>query len=167
MPTLFNRYATPFITGLFLVSLVSGVALFFHLGSAAFHGMHEWLSMVLIVPFVLHVWKNWRPFANYFKRTPMLLAMAVSLVAGLGFAVPAMTGQGGGGSPQRMVFQAFEAGALADVAPLFGHDGESLASALREKGLTVSGPGATVKAIGDASGKPPFEVIGAIAASKR
>ena len=53
MPAILNRYATPLITGLFLVSMISGIALFFHWGSAWFHGMHEWLSMVLIVPFVL------------------------------------------------------------------------------------------------------------------
>ncbi|MDP2119863.1 MAG: DUF4405 domain-containing protein [Hoeflea sp.] len=167
MPTLLNRYATPFITGLFLVSLVSGVALFFHWGSSAFHGMHEWLSMVLIVPFVLHLWKNWRPFLNYIKRPPMLIALAVSLVAGLAFAVPAMTGGAAGGSPQRAVFQAIEGGALADVAPLFGHDGESLTTILRGNGLTIESPDATIKAIGEASGKPAFEVIGQIAAVKR
>ncbi|HSO47757.1 MAG TPA: DUF4405 domain-containing protein [Rhizobiaceae bacterium] len=62
MPNLLMRYATPLTSGLFAVSLISGVALFFHLGQAAFHGMHEWLSMVLILPFALHLWKNWRSF---------------------------------------------------------------------------------------------------------
>ncbi len=46
---MFSRYATPFITGLFLVSLISGIALFFHVGPGGFHGMHEWLSMLLIL----------------------------------------------------------------------------------------------------------------------
>jgi hypothetical protein len=50
MPALIQRYATPLITGLFIVSLVSGVALFFHVGQAYFHGMHEWLSMILASP---------------------------------------------------------------------------------------------------------------------
>lgn len=64
MKPLLLRYATPFISGLFLVSLISGIALFFHLGNATFRGMHEWLSMVLILPFVLHLWKNWRPLVK-------------------------------------------------------------------------------------------------------
>lgn len=75
MPNLLSRYATPLTTGLFLVSLISGIALFFHYGTAAFREMHEWLSMVLILPFVLHVWKNWRPFLAYFKRLPMALSL--------------------------------------------------------------------------------------------
>ena len=52
MSSLLSRYATPLTTGLFLVSLVSGIALFFHLGAAAFHGMHEWLSMALMATLV-------------------------------------------------------------------------------------------------------------------
>lgn len=58
MKDIANRYATPLTTGLFAVSAISGVALFFHLGSAYFHGMHEWLSMALLIPFGVHVWKN-------------------------------------------------------------------------------------------------------------
>jgi hypothetical protein len=69
MPSILSRYATPLITGLFIVSLVSGVALFFHLGSAWFHSMHEWLSMVLILPFVLHIWKNWRAFPELLQAS--------------------------------------------------------------------------------------------------
>ena len=87
MTSFLSRYATPLTTGLFLVSLISGIALFFHLGSRFFHGMHEWLSMVLIVPFVLHIWKNWRAFITYFKRPPMAIALALSIVATLALTV--------------------------------------------------------------------------------
>ncbi len=88
MASLLLRYATPLITGLFLVSLISGVALFFHWGPGAFHGIHEWLSMVLILPFVLHLWKNWRPMTAYFKRAPMAIALGLSLLASLAFFIP-------------------------------------------------------------------------------
>lgn len=167
MPSLLSRYATPFITALFLVSLVSGVALFFHFGSAAFHGMHEWLSMVLIVAFILHVWKNWRPFLTYFKRAPMLIALVLSLLGGLAFAMPAMTGQRAGGSPQRAVFEAFQGGTVANIAPLFGHDAQSLIAVLRDNGLTVAGPDVTIREIGDASEQSANDVIGQIASAKR
>lgn len=167
MPTFLSRYATPFTTGLFLVSLISGVALFFHFGSAAFHGMHEWLSMVLVIPFALHLWKNWRPFAAYFKRTPMAIALALSLVGGLVFAVPAMTATGGGGSPQRAVLEAIANGSVAEVAPLFGHDGASLVAALASAGLVVAGPEATIAEVASASGKETFAVVGQIAAVKK
>ncbi len=168
MPSFVSRYATPFITGLFLVSLISGVALFFHWGSAYFHGMHEWLSMVLILPFVLHIWKNWRAFVSYFKRVPMAIALVVSVAGGLVFVVPALTSSSQrGGPPQRAVFQAMENGTLTTLAPLFGHDPDSLAAALQMKGLTVSGPDDTVRTIAATSGASPGAVIGDIASVRK
>ena len=49
MKPFLNRYATPLTLGLFAVSALSGVALFFHLAPGAFHGMHEWLIRVPII----------------------------------------------------------------------------------------------------------------------
>ena len=43
------------------------------------------IVLVLILPFVLHVWKNWRPFLAYFKRLPMALSLGLCVVAGLVF----------------------------------------------------------------------------------
>jgi hypothetical protein len=85
MNSMLQRYATPLITGFFLVSLISGAALFVHVGTGVFRGMHEWLSMVLILPFALHLWKNWRALTNYFSRPPFAIAMGVALVAALNF----------------------------------------------------------------------------------
>ncbi|HMQ58247.1 MAG TPA: DUF4405 domain-containing protein [Rhizobiaceae bacterium] len=167
MPPILHRYATPLTTGLFLVSLVSGVALFFHFGSAFFHGMHEWLSMVLIVPFALHIWRNWRAFASYFKRPPMAVGLAVSTVAALVFVWPQIAGGGGGGGmpPQRAAIQAIQNGTVAQVAPLFGHTPESLSEKLKAGGFTVASPDDTLGAIASTSKRNAMEAI-ALAAAK-
>ena len=80
---------------------LSGIFLFFHLGQSYFHSMHEWLSMVLILPFVLHLLKNWRAFTNYFRRTPMAIALLVSVAASLYYVLPVSQPTGGrtGGPP--------------------------------------------------------------------
>ena len=57
MPKLLSAYATPFVTGLFLISTISGLALFFHVGPRGFRGMHEWLSLVLLALY----WHPWLP----------------------------------------------------------------------------------------------------------
>ncbi len=164
MPSYLARYATPLVTGLFMVSLISGVALFFHYGSAAFHGMHEWLSMVLIVPFVLHVWKNWRSFLNYFRRPPMATALGVSLVAALAFAWPALTqtDSGGGRPAQVAMLQTIENAPLATLAPVFGHDSEGLTTALRDKGYSVASADETPASVAKASGKSSRDVFGTL-----
>lgn len=169
MNELYQKYSTPFTTGLFLVSLISGLALFFHIGQAYFHGMHEWLSIVLIVPFILHVMKNWRPFISYFKRPPMMIALVVSLVGALAFAWPAMTTAtaGGGGNPMRGIASQIESAKLSVLAPLFGHDGASLQAALAAKGLTVASQDQSINDIAKASGKDSFDVLGTVVSLKK
>lgn len=169
MKEFYQKYATPLTTGLFLVSLISGIALFFHIGQAYFHGMHEWLSILLIVPFVLHVAKNWRPFLSYFKRPPMAIALAASLAGALAFALPTMTSTtaAGGGNPMRGIATQIESAKLSIVAPLFGHDGASLQAALAAKGLTVASAEQTINDIAKASGKDSFEVLGDVVSVKK
>ncbi len=135
---LVNRYATPFTTGLFAVSLVSGVALFFHVGMSVFHGMHEWLSMVLILPFVLHVWKNWLPITSYLKRGWLVWPLGVSLVAALAFAVPAMTASGSGGNPTTMAIEALTTARLADLAPVLKTTPDALVARLKAAGIAAT-----------------------------
>ena len=168
MPSFLSRYATPLTTGLFLVSLVSGIALFFHIGSQYFHGMHEWLSMILIVPFVLHIWKNWRSFLTYFKRPPMAIALALSLAGSAAFVYPALTQEGGRrGAPQFAVVEAVQQATIATAAPLFGHDGESLAAALAEHGYAAATPEMTFDEVASAAGKSSMDLMGVVGTLKR
>lgn len=162
MQKFLSDYATPLTTGLFVVSLVSGVALFFHFQTGLFHGMHEWLSMVLILPFVFHIWKNWRPFVSYFKRAPMMFGLVLSIAAGIAFAVPAMGNASGGRPPQRALFEAVENGTVAQVAPLFGLTGEALAEALKADGYAVASVDEKLGAVADASGKTGFDIVNAV-----
>ncbi|SIR07865.1 protein of unknown function [Rhizobium sp. RU33A] len=168
MPNLLSRYATPFTTGLFLVSLISGIALFFHYGTAAFREMHEWLSIVLIIPFVLHVWKNWRPFLAYFKRLPMALSLALCLVAGFVFAWPAITGpaSGGGGNPAFAMVNIVAAGTPGEVAPLLGKSEAELLDGLKQKGFAAADGARSLSEIAKASGKDNMELIATLTALK-
>lgn len=158
MYSLMMRYATPLITGLFVVSLISGVALFFHVGQAYFHGMHEWLSMVLILPFILHLMKNWRPFLNYFRRSPMAIALALSLIACLPFVYQGAMGAAGG-NPVMGVVKALEKSTLSAAAPVFGKSPEALKAALEKKGYSVASTDTTLGDVAKASSKESFQLI--------
>jgi hypothetical protein len=168
MQSFLSRYATPLVTGLFVVSLVSGVALFFHVGQAAFHGMHEWLSMVLILPFALHLWKNWRAFLTYLRRPAMAVATGLSLAAAIAFAYPAMTGAASaGGPPQFAILEAMGKAPLEAVAPVLGMNADALASKLGEAGYKVDGTAQTLDAVAKASGRSSREILGTIGAIVR
>ena len=159
MLSFLNRYATPLITGLFLVSLISGVALFFHFGSSYFHSMHEWLSMVLIVPFVLHIWKNWRPMVSYMKHLPMTVALVVSATLALAFAYPALTapagqGMGGrGGPPAFQLATKVMNGTVSEMAAVLDISPEALADALNGAGMTVGSVDEDLNSIAARAGK--------------
>lgn len=161
MTGLLQRYATPLITGLFLVSLISGAALFFHFGASWFHGMHEWLSMVLIAPFGLHVWKNWRALTTYFQKPAFAMAMVASLIAAGAFAYPALTSTGGangGGPPPMALSHRIMANPVASVAPLLGKTPEALLDQLTQAGFTIADATQTLADIAAKSGKDEFEL---------
>ena len=160
-----NRYATPFTTGLFVVSLVSGVALFFHVGQAAFHGMHEWLSMVLIVPFALHVFKNWRPLVGYLNRGWLAWPLAASLAAGVVFAVPALTSGSGGGNPQMAMYRAIADAPISAVAPVLQTTPDALIAKLKAAGVEAKAEQSLTEAA-QAAGKEARAVVFGVALAK-
>ena len=151
MSRFFNTYATPLITGFFIVSLISGIALFFHIGPMAFHGIHEWLSMVLILAFALHLWKNWRPMAVYFKRAPMAISLAVAVAASALFFIPT---SGASGGPAAFGFASTALKHSADeVAPLFDMTGEELRNKLTTAGYAFATPDQPLTDVATAAGK--------------
>lgn len=149
-----KTHGTTYTVGLFLVSTVSGVFLFFHLGTSAFRTMHEWLSMLLIVPVVLHVWKNWTSLMTYFKRKVIYIPLLLSLAGGVAFAYPALVGpSSGGGNPLRATVRAMQNGTIVQVAPLYRLTPEALAARLRAKGYTVSSLDRTLAQVAGDSGR--------------
>jgi hypothetical protein len=158
MPNFLQRYATPLVTGLFLVSLVSGIALFFHWEQGWFKGMHEWLSMVLILPFVLHIWKNWRAMTVYFVKPAFAISMVLSLVAALAFVFPGAGEGGPGGPPPLALSHQILQNPPATVAPLVGKTAEALAAQLTAAGYTIDTPQQTLAEIARIAGKSEFEI---------
>lgn len=162
MPTLFHRFATPLTTALFAISAISGIALFFHLVPSAFHAMHEWLSLVLILPFALHLWRNWKPFTAYAKRATLWWTLAASLAVAAVFAAPALTGTGGGGNPAFRAVTLMTQAPLSDLAPLLKTTPEALLGALNDLGAEARSADQTLAAIAPASGKPASELLFAV-----
>jgi hypothetical protein len=160
MKSAFLRYATPFITGLFLVSLVSGIALFLHLGQSWFRGMHEWLSMVLILPFILHIWRNWRPFANYFRRLPMAVALAVSLAGSLYYALgTGASGERAGGPPQFAFASRILKNSISEIAPLLATSPQILQQRLANAGFSAATIEMPLSEVAVRSGKDEAELV--------
>lgn len=159
MKDILYRYATPTMTSLFVVSLISGVIIFFHIGHAWLHGVHEWLSLVLIIPFGLHMWRNWRPFLNYFKRAamPLSLAAGVAAVAAFGL-VPAGAEGERSGPPQFALAASMVAATPTIVAPVLGVTPDALVDRFKAAGFANADATTPMKSMAEAAGKTTADV---------
>jgi hypothetical protein len=153
-----SRYSTPLTLGLFAVSAVSGMALFFHLAPRAFHGMHEWLSIVLLVPFALHVWKNWAALVGYLRRGTMLVPVAACVLLGVALALPALTG-GGGPPPQIRAVQLLTTAPLVELAAVLGTSAEELRESLAERGVQVGSDADSLATVAASAGTSAEELL--------
>jgi hypothetical protein len=156
-----ERYATPLTTGLFAVSAISGIALFFHWSQGTFHEMHEWLSMVLLVPFGLHLWKNWRMLLGYLRRGVLPLALAAALVVAMPFALSGAAGRGPGraGNPAARVVRLLTQLPLSQLAVVLKTDPDILLGNLRQQGYTIASASDTLEMVAASSGREAPELM--------
>jgi 4-amino-4-deoxy-L-arabinose transferase-like glycosyltransferase len=153
-----HRYGTPLTAGLFLVSAVSGVALFFHWASATFHSMHEWLSMLLLAPFALHLWKNWKPLLAYARRKTLLIPLLLAVVVAVPFALTA--GKGGrAGNPAFQTVALLTRASLIDLAPVFQSTPETLLQKLQQRGYKATSTSDSPSTVASASAVSANEVL--------
>lgn len=160
-----HRYGTPLTAGLFAVSTVSGVALFFHWAPRTFHAMHEWLSLLLLAPFVLHLWKNWKPLLTYAKRKTLVIPLVLSVLVAVPFAM--LTGKGRGGNPAFQTVALLTEASVADLAPVFHATPEDLLQHLQKRGYKATSADDSVTTIAVASAVPATEVLYAMMPSRR
>ena len=99
----------------------------------------------------------------------MAIALGLSTAAAIVFAWPTITGSQAtaGGPPQLAVLEAVAAAPLATMAPIFGHDGESLSKALGEAGYKIENADQTFAEIAAATGKTTREIMGTLGRLKQ
>jgi hypothetical protein len=152
--------ATPLATGMFIVTATSGIALFFHVAPAAFHAMHVWLSMVWLLPFGLHIWRNWHPFIAYAKRGALFVPVLVCVTIALPFAYAGLAG--GRETPGFKMTAVLTQASIDTLAPVLKTTPDQLVEALKQHGFHVASTAQTIRTVAAASGKPPNEVLFAI-----
>ena len=119
--------------------------------------------MVLIVPFGLHVWKNWRAFANYFSRVPMTVALGLSAVAALAFALGGMSEAGPAGGPPQFAFTSqVLTHSVAEVAPLLDATPDELVARLIAAGFLITDADETLSDVAATSDQDQFSLVAAL-----
>lgn len=152
-----RSWATPLIIGSYLITGISGVMLFFHLGESLIKEAHEWIGMLFAIGATLHITSHWTPFKRYFTRPLAVSVIAVSLVAGTTFIVGAAGEEGG--SPVRAVMHTIEQAPLATVAQLQQRDERELVTLLEGAGYEVTDVGESVQTIAAVNNRSAREII--------
>jgi hypothetical protein len=149
---------TPLLSGLFLLSAVTGVLMFLHLASPLARGSHEWVSWGLVAVAALHVVLNWKALLVALRPTLAKAAVAgLTLFTLVAAALPSSQG-GGGVNPgqSRAATEAVMSAPLGRVAALMDTDAAQLRQKLEARGLQVPGEAPSLKEIVQANaGKAP------------
>jgi len=91
----------PVLALTFMAVGVTGLLLFFHLGSRGIKNLHEWMSIVFLAVSILHLVLNWKPFLAFLKHRPVVVSIVlVTLLSGLLLlTAPKDGGRGRHGNP--------------------------------------------------------------------
>lgn len=167
MRAFINNYTTAITTALFLVVGVSGVAMFFHVGTGIVREMHEWLAAAMVLAVGLHVYKNWCALKIYLRRGTIFAPLALTLVAAGAFVVPAALSERGD-HRARHLMHAFNEARLSDIGQVLGVAPDALQKALKEQGYVIASAEQRLSEIARQSEKPATAVLKtAFAASNR
>lgn len=156
-PANHRKWSTPLTIGTFLITGVSGVLLFFHLGEGLVKEAHEWIGIAFVIGALLHVNTHWAPFKRYFSLGLPRAVMASVLVGSLVFM--AASGHEEGGNPMVAAVKTLENAPLTLVAQLQSRDTDDLHKQLEAAGFEVTDNFTTLKTIANNSGRSERELI--------
>lgn len=78
----YRKLATSFTIGTFFVTGITGLLIFFELGTGGVRATHEWISIAFTVSAILHVAVHNRSFFKYFKEKMVILICFVLVLSG-------------------------------------------------------------------------------------
>ena len=144
-----RSWATPLALGAFLVSSLTGAALFFEVDTSTGKAAHQWLGWLLVLAIGLHVSTSWASFRAHLAGTRGRLIAAAFLLFTIGALIPFPEGGDDGDSrgeshaeedeDRSDGWPAAEYGLthapLRAVAAVAGRDADAVVGALRSAGF--------------------------------
>lgn len=137
-PKVLRPWATPLTVATTLVTIVSGVILFFHLAPGLTRPAHEWIGMIMVLAVAAHMLMNWRAFTTYFKRPLGLTMIAAGAVVTVVSLIITPAPASSGGSPVAMVMGAMSGAEVQVLADLAHRDVTEVIAQLADQGVTAT-----------------------------
>jgi len=151
-------WVTPLTAGAFVLSAVTGIMLFFKINLGLVKFAHEWLSWVLVIGAVAHVFINWHVMARCVSK-PLGQVIVTLFILLLGVSMLPLTGDKQKGHPFSRVSNAIVNAPLSAVAKTANHTPEEVISILKSKGIQVEGKEQTVQDIANRNNQNPVRVL--------
>jgi hypothetical protein len=144
-----REWATSLTIGAFGLMAVTGVLMFFHFDSRLNKLAHEWLGWAFLAGAGLHAAVNWGAFKRYFLVSVTGRAV-IGVFAAILLASFLPLGGSKGAPPPVLAMNAVAKAPIFALAPLTGRPVETVLRQLREAGLAVAGPEASIDSVAGA-----------------
>ena len=154
-----REWATPLTMGSFVISAVTGVAIFFHIRIGMVGPAHEWLSWFLVLGGIFHVVTNWKPVISYSSKPISASIIAVFLILSVLAFIPIGEKKA---RPLHLAGNALLDTSLQTVALVAKEDSRKLMEKLRGKGVLVENTEQTIQEIAVQSDKTGRVLLGLI-----
>ena len=160
-----KSWATPFATGAFTISAVTGLLMFFHIEIGIIEPAHKWLSWLLVGSILVHVLVNWKHFTGYFSQNTGRGVIGAATVITILSLLPLFghnNKEHGKEHQGKIAIQALESSSLETVALVVKTTPQQLIEQLGKSGIIVKDKLLSVKEIAKINGKIDNAVLGAI-----
>ena len=114
---------------------MSGVLIFFHVGDSWLKGLHEWIGMAFVLAAILHVLRNFRPFAKLLAKPRAWVVSGVAALVVAAF-IGAAAGDSDGGNVVRQYIGLSMKAPISAVATVAGVPATDLAARFEAVGIT-------------------------------
>ena len=160
-----KTWATPFATGAFTISAVTGLLMFFHIEIGMVEPVHKWLSWLLVGSILVHILSNWKQFTVYLSQNAGRGVIGAAIAVTILSLLP-LFGQNkkehGKEHQGKIALQALESSSLETIALVVKTTPQNLAEQLGKSGIIVKDNSLTVKEIAKINGKLDKAVLAAL-----
>lgn len=145
-PLIRRTWATPLVTGAFVLIAVTGVLMFFHADSGLNKLAHEWLGWAMLAGAAAHATANWPALRNHLRQ-PLGRGLVAAFVLALGLSFWPAAGSGDG-PPFAAPVAALAKAPLPVLAQVAGVSPEAMAARLQAAGVAGAAGQASLVSLG-------------------